>query len=354
MNGEIVRDCLRRVSTYFLLVLVWTSAAHARTVAVVRSPIADPVLVETVSRIRGELLAVGLSVRVVERGDAAERSQAEALVWFERSRADGDIDAAIEIVGDGPPFAADVWVVDEATRRPRVSRVSVEPGTENPSEKLAIRTIEVLRSAFLENDMDGDRQPPPPTPSAPAPTEPTPRDDLQGERTVPPFGLAAGVSALTGVDGVGPAILPMARIDLAPWPWLAVQAAIAGLGSRPLVESTAGSARLDQRYALVGARYRFRAAHHLQPFVALSAGALGTSVQGQAEPPLVEHTDDQWSFLLEASVGADLRFLDRFYASLATHVHFAEPSVAVHIVDSTVAVSGRPNLALTLTVGAWL
>ncbi len=66
------------------------------------------------------------------------------------------------------------------------------------------------------------------------------------------------------------------------------------------------------------------------------------------------HRVDQWSFLLDGSLGAGLRLYRRYYLTLAAHVQMAEPYVAIHFVDAVVATSGRPNLLLTLTVGAWL
>jgi hypothetical protein len=39
--------------------------------------------------------------------------------------------------------------------------------------------------------------------------------------------------------------------------------------------------------------------------------------------------------------------------TLAAHVQVAAPCLAIHFVDAVVATSGRPNLFLTLTIGAW-
>jgi hypothetical protein len=120
------------------------------------------------------------------------------------------------------------------------------------------------------------------------------------------------------------------------------------------VASTAGSARVTQQYGVLGGGYRFGAEHWLRPFMALSAGVLRTAVEGQSNSPKQGHSVDQWSFLLDASLGAGLRLSERYYAALAAHVQVAAPYVAIHFVDEVVATSGRPNLLLTFTVGAWL
>jgi hypothetical protein len=39
---------------------------------------------------------------------------------------------------------------------------------------------------------------------------------------------------------------------------------------------------------------------------------------------------------------------------MAAHVQVAAPYVAIYFNDNRVATTGRPNLLLSLTVGAWL
>jgi predicted metal-dependent hydrolase len=88
--------------------------------------------------------------------------------------------------------------------------------------------------------------------------------------------------------------------------------------------------------------------------LALAAGVMHTSVEGQPGSGAEPRSVDQWSFLMDGSLGAGLRLYRRYYLTMAAHVQMAEPYVAIHFVDAVVATSGRPNLLLTLTVGAWL
>jgi hypothetical protein len=130
---------------------------------------------------------------------------------------------------------------------------------------------------------------------------------------------------------------------------------VAGLGTRPTVAGTAGSAQVAQSFGLLGGNLRFRARERLRPFVALAAGALRTSVEGRTSTPNSQgQAVGQWSFLVDVGAGTELRLPDRFYLSLAAHAQLAEPYVAVRFLDTVVATSARPNLLLTLTVGAWL
>ena len=166
--------------------------------------------------------------------------------------------------------------------------------------------------------------------------------------------LQAGAAMLSSIDGVGPALMPIVRIGWSARPWLELQATVAGFGSRPAVVSASGSARVGQEYAVVGAGTCARAGRTLQPCVALAGGVLRTAIDGEADAPADAHFVERWSFLLDAGAGARLNLPGRYHLTLAAHVQVAEPYIAIHVVDTLAATSGRPNVLLSLTLGAWL
>ena len=346
------------VSRWYLSILIgallgWAASVHAATVVIVRPLGASPDLNETLSRLHGELLSVGLEVEMADRPAAPGLGTTELRAWLEEMAAARGACAVLEIVGDRAPFAVDVWVIEKPPRGPEVTRVVVEPSTESAAERLAIRAIEVLRSSFLEIDLAARQRRR--EPSAPPPTATLPQGEMNEPASHPErFAVEAGAAVLTSLDGVGPAISPVLRGDWAVRPWLLVQAAWAGLGSQPTVATTAGNARVAQQYGVLGGCYRLRSDQSLRPFVALAAGVLRTAVDGEAPVPQQGHAAVKWSFLAEGSLGLALHLLDRYYLTLATHVQVAEPYVAIHFMDTVVATSGRPNLLLTLTLGAWL
>ena len=327
--------------------LLWAAPAHAVTVAIVAPPRATPEWTEALSRLRGELLSVGFEVRMVQRAEDHVPDDPDSRAWLEEIGAGGRTDAVIDVVGDTVPVAVDIWVLEQSPRRWAVSRVIRAPNTRSAPGRLAIRAVEVLRSTFIANDMAARQQHDEPSTIV-----------LPDELDEPPehrrtFGIEAGAAALTSLDGVGPALLPMVRLDWSARPWLVVQAALAGLGTRPTVATTAGHARVAQQYGIFGGCFRFRPNQRVWPLFALSAGVLHTAVEGQAESPRQGHIEDQWSFLLDGGLGAGLHLQDRYTLTLTAHVQLAEPYVAIHFVDTTVATTGRPNLVLTLAVGAW-
>lgn len=330
------------------ILLLWAVPAHARTVAVLRPEPADAVVLETSSRIHGELLAVGFSVRVLTHLRAADREQAPSE-WL-NALSEQRNDAALEVQATSPP-QVDVWMLPPGAAPRRVAEVTVDAGTENAPEKLAIRAIEVLRSAFLERDLlewqSAAEASPPARPD-------TARDTAPPASTSPArFGLAAGIATLTSLDGVGPALMPTLRFDLAASSSLMIYAAGAGFGTRSRVAAGAHSVDVRHSHAVLGARYLFSTGA-FRPFAALALGAMTTSIEAHAASPAQGHDQVVNAFLMDAGLGLDWLWHEGYYTSLATDVQVANPSATVHVVDSAVASTGLPNLALTLTVGAWL
>lgn len=332
-----------------LLVMLSAESAFAAKIALLEPSGSARAPAEALYRLKGELFALGLEVEVLARPATGETDTADARVLLEQTAAERGIDAVIDVVGDTTPTAVDIWIFERSPPRSQVSRVVLEPNTPNAAETLAIRAIEVLRANFVEIDLAARARANEPVVETPrdAPMKPPAR---RGEHV----GLEAGAAVLTSLDGIGPAILPIVRVDWAVSSWLVVQTTLAGFGTQPTLETRAGSATVAQGYAVLGLCYCYPSDPGLRPFLSLSAGALRTSLDGQADFPEEGHTVAQWSFLLDASLGARLRFSERYYLTPAFHVQLAQPYVAVHFVDELVASSGRPNLLSSLTVGAWL
>ena len=336
-----------------LVLLLGAAPARAATVAIVRPANPPPVMTETLVRLQGELTSVGFATEIVDGAIVEGVNGGASRSWLEQLAALRGVDAVVAIVGDVSPDSVEVWVIDKVTGKSVVRRVPFEPRSARAPETLAIRAIELLRSSFLEIDLAaGERRSQSSAALPPAVVHFVEMERLA--RRPERFGVEVGAAGVIGLDGVGPAVLPIVRFDWAPRSWLVVQAALAGLGTRPTVQTTTSSAQIAQEYGLLGASYRMRGGQQLRPFVALSAGVLHTSVEGRADWPDQGRYADQWSFLLDGGLGASLRLRDRFSLAVAAHAQMAEPYVAIRFVEAVVATSARPNLLLTLTIGAWL
>jgi hypothetical protein len=332
--------------------LVWAAPARATTVAILSPPTPSAAVTQVLTLLRGELLSLGIEITASDWVAERDAREANSVAWLEDFAARG-ASAVIHAVGDGVLEMIDVWIIKTSPRRFEVTHIAVEPNTPEQPEMLAYRTIEALRAGLLQIDWAARKRRDEPIarpPAAAVGADPTSEPTRRGERV----GVDVGAAAVIGLDGLGPAVLPTLSLGLAAGPALVLQASGAGLGSKSTVATTAGSARVAQQYALVGARYRFHSARRLWPFFGIGAGVLRTRVEGQSGWGTGGQTLAQWSGLIDMSLGAGLRLHGRSYLTLAVHAQLADPYVAVHIVDRVAATSGRPNLLFTLTVGAWL
>jgi len=327
--------------------------ARATTVAILRPPSPSATVTETLARLQGELVSVGIAVLLADRPAGRPPANQDPRAWLDTLAAGRVIDAVVDIPDEVSPMAIDVVLAGKPSRSFTVSRVTLDYPTGNLPEKLAIRASEVLRSHLLEIDLSArkrDREGPPLPPSP----------SLVGQVTEPPHGpparftLEAGAAALAGVDGVGAALLPLIRGGWVADSGWGLHAELAGLGSRPTISTNSGSAQVAQQYGVVGGGYRVRPGRGLWPYCSAAVGVLHTGLDGQALPPGLGRAVDQWSFLLDGGLGAGLRITDNYFLSLGAHLHLAAPYVAIHFADTLAATSGRPNLLLTLTLGAWL
>lgn len=337
-----------RAALFALLLLVWTSPAHAATILLLRPASNAPQVTEALFRLQGELLAVGLDVEVAPRPPGFNADTTQMNTWFEGVETDRRIDAVIDIVGGPIPVGVDIWIFQQSSGRFRATQPVLEPNTENAPETLAIRSIEVLRANFLVLDL------PPRKPQADPIAEPEDDGSPRVSEPFRPVGVAAGAAVITSADGVGPAILPRLHLDWRLHPGLVAQATGSAFGTRAYLEGEDGAVRVGQAFGLLGLRYTAPSDAVLGAFLALGAGAMHTTLDGRADSPNRGHHLDQWAFVMEGSLGTTLNFSPRYHLCLGAHAQFSTPYVAIHFVDEQVASSGRPNLLASLTMGAWL
>jgi hypothetical protein len=340
--------CLR-ILLLLAIFLAWCGQGHATTVAILHPSSGSPEIKEALFRLQGELLAVGLEVARSPDPNAGSADVDDRNAWLERIVSERRVEAVIAVVGDTKPVAVDVWIVERATQSLRLSRVVLEPNVRDAAATLAIRAIEVLRSNFLIADL-ADKSPRD-VGVAGQPREALARPASEHDEHI---GVEAGAVLLTSLDGVGPALLALVRFDLTLHSGFVAQATLAGLGTRPTVETEAGGVEIAQHYGVLGLCYCATSESRIRPVFSLAAGVVRTSLDGSAEAPNRGHQIDRWAFLLDGSVGARLDLSRPYYLGLAAHVQLTEPYFGVHVVDERVATMGRPSLLLSLTVGARL
>jgi hypothetical protein len=336
-----------------LCALLWGAEALAATVVIVRPANSSPAMAETVVRIHGELMSSGFDVEIVDGASLTASGKAQAQDLLEKLAEQRRAEAVVAIVGDVAPNSVEVQVVDKVTGKSVIRRLPFEPQSERAPQTLAIRAIELLRSSFLEIRLaPGERRDQKAAAPSPTVVRFVAMDDVKArpER----LGIEVGAAAVMGFDGVGAALLPVVRFDWAFTPRFLGEITLGGLGTRSTVEAGLDSAEVAQEYGLAGGCYRWRVDATVQPFFSLALGALHTSVEGRANAPNLSQSDQTWSLLLDGGFGTWVSLRDRFHLAVAAHLQMAEPYLGVRFAGSVVATSARPNVLLTLTMGAWL
>jgi hypothetical protein len=203
-------------------------------------------MVETLVRLKGELTSAGFDAEIVDI-PATPNALGDPRADLEHVAVQRRAQAVVAIVGDLSPDSVEVWVVDNVTGKSSVRRVSFDPGAAAASEALAIRAIEILRSSFLEIEWATDeRQSQPGGETPPVVVKSVESERLA--RRADKLGVEVGGAAVTSLSGIGPALMPLLRFDWSLRPWLLAQATFAGLGTRPSVDRSVGSADISQAF----------------------------------------------------------------------------------------------------------
>src|SRR2546423_12464648 len=129
------------VTFALLFLLVGAARAQATTIVIVRPARGSPDVTETVSRLHGELLSLGLDVAFVERSGDPASLPADPRGRLQPIATARDADAVIEIGADVRGAAVDIYVLDRRTHRSEGARVALESSAEDGPARLALRPI---------------------------------------------------------------------------------------------------------------------------------------------------------------------------------------------------------------------
>jgi hypothetical protein len=336
-------------------------------VVLVRPVDADPVTVEALFRIKGELTAEGISVVVEDAPATAPGRPPEGQ--REHGADDGAASAptpGTEGAGATPSGPGSPVDAEAAQASPVTIRLSLDPSThvaevvvvrtkkltrsidthgathDRLAEVLAVRAVELVRASLVELALPAAH----PLPVAP-PAAAQPRD--------PSWGLEAGATLLASPRGVDPAALALFRIRFAPIRRLELRLAFAGLGTSPRVEGPEGtSARVTQLLALSEVALRPWPDLRVRPSFSLSAGALEVSAEGEAPAPFRGTGAATWSAVLGGGAGAEVLVVPRFGVAAEVRAFTAIPYPSVRFLGEEGARVGVPGVLASVTLVLWL
>lgn len=267
--------------------------------------------------------------------------------------------AAIALSGDPEQPGAELWILDRIGALPEVRRVPLPAeDAERLPEVLAIRTMELLKASALKALLEVTRSQREATRlSEAAPVVASTTDSKSRpppKRESHPVGFEAGIAMLESVGGPGPALLPLGGVRT----WLGDTAfarlTLAGLGSRPRIETPIGSASVAQNFGVLELALALRPGTRWRPTFNLGAGALHVHSEGEGIWPYAGRAQTRWAGALDAGVG--LLTSIEMHASLAVDVRavVAFPHPVVRFYDVEAATLAFPAVVASLTMVTWL
>ena len=334
-----------------LALLVPAAPAAAATVVLIRTPNPSAMASEATVRLRGELSAEGFGVRVVDCP-----ANTDPREFMEEQSLEPDVEAVVAIFADSPTDAVELSVIDRVTRKTVTRRVPADPAATRSAEVLSIRALELLRASFLEIALGASRAEPPDAPPPPPPPIEVKRmtDKALDNRWPHAWGLEVGGCVFGSLQGLGPAIAPVLRGEHSWRDMIEARVTLAGLGSRPRVESESATASVAQAFGLAEVGLKLRARQIVRPFFSLGAGVLHVTTEAQPPPHGRAVNGGLWTPIADAGLGVRIALRGRFELAAEFHAQVASNYPAIQFFGDTVARAGRPTMIGSLTLVAWL
>jgi hypothetical protein len=339
---------MRRAAIFMLVISTISLAsrklrAESALVVLVRPSAKSEIVSEVITRIRGELIADGFEVSVV---DAPPGSDPASVL----ARADQQTGAAatLGLFLHRDANAADLWVVDRLTNKTVVRSVEMtkSPAASVP-EVLARRSVELLRASLLEILVDAQKRPL----ARPAPREQASRWVAQAlEPRQSSWGVEAGAQLLAGFGGVGAAVMPVGRVRVVLSPRFVARLTVSGLGTRPRVETAEGTATVSQEIGLLELVGEVAPQSWLRPSLSFGAGAYHIGVAGTATSPYAGFDGNRFVFAADAGAGLALSLTSAFALSLEGHAILVTPYPVIRFLEVETATIQNPLLSGVLTL----
>jgi hypothetical protein len=340
---------MRRARIIVLLVLAVSlfgrpARAEPALVVLVRPQAESALVNEAITRIRGELIADGFQVSMVDAPAGAD--PASVLAGADRQTTAA---ATLGLFLHADAKVAEVWVVDRLTQKTVMRRIeTTAPSARVAPEVLARRSVELLRASLLEILVEAEEKPL---------EEASLRANVSRwvERSFPrpspsPWGVEAGALFLGGSGRLGSAVMPVGRLRAVFGQRFAGRLSLAGLGTRPEVESDVAKATVSQELGLFELVAEVAPSSFVRPFASLGAGAYHIGVEGSASAPYVGKRGDRFAFAADTGAGLLLSINSTFALSFEAHLTLVTPYPVIRLLDADPVVASNPRASMALAM----
>jgi hypothetical protein len=299
-------------------------AASAYTIEVARPDGADHVLVESFSRLCGELRMYGLQVGILEAGEPSRFSDRQAG----EGTGGSDVVGGVALARTPGQASARIWIAAKDTGKESV-RITVSVDDADAPSLLAIRAADLLRASL--RDFHGAQLPepaPPPKASevvdARAAAEPTHFEPAR-------WSVTAGAVALVELGRLGTGWAPSIEVQRRMSDRWALGVSLIAPVYGQSYAADGASAGLRQELVTASAALRLVGQGRLTVDVVQGLGVGHFSVHGTASSPWVGQDSSAWAAVSSTGAAAGLRLSKHLALDLGLAAIFLVPRPVVDV-----------------------
>ena len=315
-----------------MILTAFCGTAQARlegehTIAVFRPDSSDPMLMESFSRLCGELHMYGLRVALLDRKDRAAFSDEPPAELGGRT----DVIGGVALVRTPGQASARIWIAEKATGKEAL-RITVSINDADAPSLLAMRAADVLRAILRDfDDPKTAEQAPQPVgdtavaikaePSAPG----TPRR----------WALQVGGAMLWETGDLGAGFAPSIDLERRVTPRLAVGLNIVAPVLGQTHSPTGATARVQEELGTLTIAGRLLSRWRAKLDLVQGFGVMHLSVEGKAQAPWVGQSASTWAAASYTGAHVGFRLSDSIELTLSVAALFLLPRPVLDVADAS-------------------
>jgi hypothetical protein len=340
---------MRRTRLFVVLAAAFAMAAGesawAHTIAVRRPDASDHMLVESFSRLCGELRMYGLEVRLVDETDDAAHEKLAG-----ESSPSGDLIGGVSLVRTPGQASAKIWVAANAAGKENV-RITVSIDDADAPSLLAIRAADLLH-ASLRRLQPAELSAPGPESEREAKATMTAGSAQAAPPGSPVWGwiVQAGPAALVELGKLGAGWGANVQVQKSISHRLAITLAFTAPVLGQTYASTAATAHVRHELGTVAVVFRLTGTSLLEVDLFQGVGAMHLSLHGEADSPWVAQDASAWAAASSTGASISLRLSERWGVRASVAGIFLLPRPVIDAAEASYV--ARQPLLLT-NLGLW-
>jgi hypothetical protein len=319
------RSALPTILTILVGIAVGRSA-WAHTIIVVRPYGSDPMLMESFSRLCGELQMYGLKVVLLDSEDGA------SLASDQLAEVDGsaDVVGGVALLRTPGQASAKIWIADAATGKESV-RITVSIDDADAPSLLAIRAADLLRASLRDFTPAGHRE-------ARSGATSSVASSTQAASPAVPGGLdrwaiRGGASTLWETGDLGVGFAANVGLERRIFSRLALELSVVAPVIGQAYASTTATARVRQQLGILAVSWRLVESQRVALDLFQGFGAMYLSVHGEARSPWLGQSASAWAAASSTGTCIGLGLYHHFSLTITLAAVFVLPRPVLEVAN---------------------